>query len=140
MPASDLNRQVARNAREFSTQLLRLGDFIIGDVNQIIRKSTLDLWSAIVESTPHDTGRAKNNWSIDTRHTQEVYEAGRQYSPHMSFNPDINAPVIYIYNNLEYIVPLEEGHSQQAPRGMVAVNLARFTDHFTSEAQRMGYR
>jgi len=34
--------------------------------------------------------------------------------------------MITIYNNLEYIEALENGHSQQAPAGMVAVSLAEF--------------
>ncbi|MCU7645653.1 hypothetical protein [Pseudomonas piscis] len=32
----------------------------------------------------------------------------------------------YIVNNLPYAVPLEYGHSQQAPGGMVRITLARF--------------
>ena len=32
--------------------------------------------------------------------------------------------VIYISNNLDYIVPLEYGHSGQAPQGMAAIALA----------------
>jgi hypothetical protein len=32
----------------------------------------------------------------------------------------------YIVNNLPYAVPLEYGHSKQAPQGMVRVTLARF--------------
>jgi nitroimidazol reductase NimA-like FMN-containing flavoprotein (pyridoxamine 5'-phosphate oxidase superfamily) len=32
----------------------------------------------------------------------------------------------YLVNNLPYAVPLEYGHSKQAPGGMVRITLARF--------------
>lgn len=35
--------------------------------------------------------------------------------------------VIYVMNNLPYAVPLEYGHSQQAPAGMVRVTAAEFS-------------
>ncbi|WP_409300481.1 hypothetical protein [Pseudomonas sp. KCJK8993] len=41
----------------------------------------------------------------------------------------------YIVNNLPYAVPLEYGHSQQAPGGMVRITLARF-QHIVDEAIR----
>jgi len=33
---------------------------------------------------------------------------------------------IFIVNNLVYIIPLEHGHSQQAPAGMVGVTIAEY--------------
>lgn len=41
----------------------------------------------------------------------------------------------YLVNNLPYAVPLEYGHSKQAPGGMVRVTLARF-QHIVDEAIR----
>lgn len=140
MTISRFNRQVARNAKEFTRQLMNLMQHVEGSVSQVIRKACLDLWSNIVESTPVDTGRAKANWSISTEQSSEVYEAGREYNPHFSFDYNDNLPVIYIYNNLEYIEALEDGHSQQAPSGMVAVNLESFTNHLRLEALKAGYR
>ncbi|MNT90915.1 hypothetical protein D3C72_2319290 [compost metagenome] len=32
----------------------------------------------------------------------------------------------YLINNLPYAIPLEFGHSNQAPNGMVRVTIARF--------------
>jgi len=69
--------------------------------NSVIRKVGFDLHGRIVERTPVDTGRAKAGWSIDVR-------------------PDST----WIYNNVEYIVPLEYGHSKQAPQGMVRLSIA----------------
>lgn len=41
----------------------------------------------------------------------------------------------YIVNNLPYAIPLEYGHSTQAPQGMVRVTLARFQE-IVNEAAR----
>ena len=42
--------------------------------------------------------------------------------------PDLSAvdaaQVVWLLNNVEYIQALEEGHSQQAPAGMLRVSLA----------------
>ncbi len=69
--------------------------------SEVVRKVGFDLHGRIVERTPVDTGRAKAGWALDVR-------------PEMTI----------IYNNVEYIVPLEYGHSKQAPQGMVRVSIA----------------
>ena len=44
-----------------------------------------------------------------------------------------------IYNNLEYIQALENGHSQQAPSGFVAQALAAIGNHVAKAARAAGY-
>ena len=44
-----------------------------------------------------------------------------------------------IFNNLEYIVALENGHSQQAPSGFVAQALAAIGNHVAKAARAAGY-
>ncbi len=85
----------------FTDQIERFQAKVQARANEAVRKVGLDLHSRIVERTPVDTGRAKGGWSIDTR-------------------PEVT----WIYNNVEYIVPLEYGHSQQAPNGMVRLSIA----------------
>ncbi|PNA03525.1 MULTISPECIES: hypothetical protein [unclassified Pseudomonas] len=43
--------------------------------------------------------------------------------------------MVYLINNLPYAIPLEFGHSTQAPSGMVRVTVARF-QHIVQEAIR----
>ena len=40
--------------------------------------------------------------------------------------------VVWLINNVEYIEALENGHSRQAPQGMVSLSLAEFNAHFAS--------
>ena len=73
-----------------------------GDLSRVYRDSCLELGNRIIESTPVDTGRARQSWSANGPPS-----LGRIYS---------------FSSNLEYINELEFGHSEQAPRGMVRIN------------------
>ena len=81
----------------------------------------LTLDRKIVERTPVDTGRARANWF--------VAEGAPRIETTTATTPVARPPltgdsVIYITNSLPYIVPLEYGHSGQAPNGMVRIALA----------------
>ena len=91
------------------------------DADTIKRKIALDIFARLLAVTPVDTGRARAGWSVDTRHGSFVPpkdESGYGYDRSMNVSPYMipkNAPVIVIYNNVEYITRLNDGHSQQAP-------------------------
>lgn len=100
--------------------------------NDIKIVTALDLMNRIVEKTPVDTGRARGNWQLaaGTAAEGEVANAeGLTPSTIMHDAEQKTASVtigedIWISNNLPYIEALEEGHSLQAPHGMVALSLA----------------
>jgi hypothetical protein len=131
---------ISNNAADFSKSLLELADYTTGSVEKVIRKSCIDLYRAIVEKTPVDTGRAKASWGLSTNHAEDVQGDSGGYSFNeiegiikenvSDFKFDIHDDEVVIYNNLEYISELEDGTSQQAPTGMVAISLAEFTAFF----------
>jgi hypothetical protein len=45
----------------------------------------------------------------------------------------------WLVNNVEYIQPLEDGHSSIAPQGMVAVSLQSFADHLSQNLRQSEY-
>lgn len=100
--------------------------------SMVFRKVVLDVYSEIVRTTPVDTGLARGNWRIGVDQIPEgtVERKGRGPQPEemgqihkgMKLTPNT---VVYIANNLVYIVPLEYGHSKQAPHGMVAQAMNR---------------
>ncbi len=78
-------------------------------------------------------GRFRGNWqfSIDSPATGELDVVDRSGNETIAqLKAQVAALTIgqtaYIVNNLPYAVPLEYGHSTQAPRGMVRVTLDRF--------------
>jgi hypothetical protein len=78
-------------------------------------------------------GRFRGNWmfsigSPDNTTTEEVDPSGRKSNARIvdgaiEFKAGDTA---YITNSLPYAIPLEFGHSQQAPGGMVRITVARF--------------
>lgn len=131
---------ISNNAADFSKSLLELADYTTGSVEKVIRKACIDLYRAIVEKTPVDTGRAKASWGLSTNHAEDIRNNPDGYtgseirqivSENVSdFKVSIHDDTVTIYNNLEYIKYLEDGTSQQAPTGMVAISLAEFTAFF----------
>lgn len=78
-------------------------------------------------------GRFRNNWMFsvgtpDNSTTEAVDASGagsmaRIVNGAIEFNAGETA---YITNSLPYAIPLEYGHSSQAPNGMIRVTVARF--------------
>lgn len=113
------------NAQDFARELDKLASFTDVNYEAIVSKTVIDLFYAIVKRTPVDTGRAKTNWFLGFDPNQEIGEY--DFSDALEFGYDKKKGVtIWIYNNLEYIIPLEEGWSDQAPRGMVSLSLTEF--------------
>ncbi len=70
-------------------------------VDAFVKSVAVDGLSMVQSRTPVDTGRARQGWSIEKTRTGYL-----------------------ISNNVTYIVPLEYGHSSQAPAGMARVTAA----------------
>ena len=122
----------------------------------MLRKLSLQLLTGIVKRTPVDTGRARGNWqlTIDTPASGVLrVEGAGQKAPTgkagvgpagadairtglsiMKQLPNHGiGHIIYVTNNVEYIIKLEEGGdvgSKQAPKGMVAITLAELQQQF----------
>jgi len=105
---------------------------LLGDrANQAFRGLALEATGRIVKRTPVDTGRARGNWNIglgqpDRTLTETVDKSGEATVARgaaMIHQAGLDR-TLYITNSVPYIVPLEHGHSRQAPAGMVAVTVA----------------
>lgn len=89
--------------------------------------------NGLVSGKDYVGGRFRGNWmfsigSPDSTTTTEVDPTGRKSTARVvdgaiEFKAGDTA---YITNSLPYAIPLEFGHSQQAPGGMVRITVARF--------------
>lgn len=80
----------------------------------------IDLYAAIKEHTPVDTGRAYRNWNISTNHPD--------YSIDNANGTDINLKEfekVFISNGLPYIQKLNNGYSDQRPNGIINPAIAK---------------
>lgn len=129
MPTNDL--------RSFQRRMKALGKRLDESAAKVTRRTVLAIDQAVVMATPVDTGRARSNWitaiGFRPEHTQEPYSPGEmgttgganaqaaiaQCAAAMGKYRKSEGPSIFITNNLPYIVPLNQGWSQQAPAGFV---------------------
>lgn len=106
------------------------------NTERAVRRAAIAADQAAVTRTPVDTGRARGNWqvAVGSPALQPVAVGGPQAAnaalaqgKAVISGWKLGGGSIYITNNLAYIVPLDNGSSQQAPAGMsqFAIQAAR---------------
>jgi hypothetical protein len=131
-----IETSIQKSAEGFSRALATLGRFCTDNYDAIVTKTVIDLFSSIVELTPIDTGRARANWAMGMNLNVSGQSVDLTDVAEFEYKTK-RGDTIWIWNNLVYIVPLEEGHSRQAPRGMVALSLRRFDKFLMDAAQQL---
>lgn len=121
------------SAKEFASDIDTGLDEYREKIATVISLISLDLVRGITLKTPVDTGRAIGNWDTTIGAPGgNIY--GEDKTGASSINRAVQAmaayragdalPVIWIANNLPYIERLENGYSDKASNGMVAITLA----------------
>lgn len=110
----------------------------------VMRAVSLKLFSAIIKSSPVDTGRFRMNWQTSGPAPASGINSGVDKTGAAAINAASNyimkASNWYEFtmtNNLPYAPRLEYGWSKQAPVGMVRVNIARFNTLLAEEAAKV---
>jgi len=122
--------------KRFAKRMKKRAANVVPGVNKIKRLVALAVDQALVLGTPVDTGTARSNWIVSLDTSQD--EVRGAYVPLVDGDQSerVNAEAamaqgkgvisqarpgqaIHLTNNLEYITPLNEGHSAQAPAGFV---------------------
>lgn len=129
------------NGHEFNAQLTQFARKIQVAPQKIVKKVAFQLFRRIIEKTPVDTGRARASWNISIGSVNSVNApegkytdrgtkigtsgmAGAQANAALAgYGADGRLPAVWISNNLPYIGELENGHSQQAPAGMLKLSI-----------------
>lgn len=103
----------------------------------VAQKIGMEALRRVVLKSPVDTGRFRGNWLVAigspaggtvARTDKSGGETIREGSSVITGLSEAQA--IYLTNNLPYASALENGHSKQAPGGMVAVTLAELEAFF----------
>ena len=123
---------------KFQIEMKRFASALNIGVAEAEEKLALDGLTMLAERTPKKTGRAAASWDVSldqpgdsvqpegSRFSEEAAITAAQQHGHglagkLRANP---WRVIWLFNNIPYIIPLEHGHSQQAPNGMAALTVA----------------
>ena len=113
----------------FAADIKKATDRYKEGYNDAIRISLFKLTRSIVIMTPVDEGRARGNWfaSLGGFNNETYDNDSPQFTQIENITNGAPGAVFYLVNNLPYIGRLEfEGHSDQAPAGMVRVSIENF--------------
>jgi len=110
-------------------------------LDQACRKIVLTVYKGVIMDTPVDTGRARGAWTASTgsspdmepagamAQTFELDKSGRATVAAMQATVGEWVPLsgraAFLANNLPYIDALNNGHSKQAPKHFVELNVIR---------------
>lgn len=119
---------------KFSLDISKFVEKATAAPDLVVRKVATDLLTNIVKRTPVDTGRARASWIIGlnrfegpTQYTATDKNGNRTVLQGMARLSDYKpGDTVYIGSRLPYILPLEFGHSNQAPVGMVRISVAEW--------------
>lgn len=120
--------------RGFSTRIRAVAKTIPQNADKLVREVVIGATSVVAMGTPVDTGRARGNWQAQLGEAAQGElpapgspGAGAQQAIQRAAEVAAAYPggvEVHITNNLPYIIPLNEGHSKQAPAQFVQTALA----------------
>lgn len=126
-------------SRGWSTPPSLFVDVIQEQLTQRVRVIAMAMLNEIVLRSPVDTGRFRGNNIVSVG--SPVYTSTVNVDPTggETINRGLSAMTglepftqVFIQNNLPYAVPLEDGHSKQAPAGIYAVSFNGVSQAYSS--------
>ena len=116
------------------------------------KNMALRVLRGVVMKTPVDTGRARGNWQVNIGSVPEVEVESEEKGPRGKAPQGASGGVfdagqavikslpskrpfhiVWITNNVPYILRLEEGYSDQAPQGMLGLTLVEVAERISAE-------
>lgn len=140
----------------FAAQLKAFADKAKLNTDLVVQKVTIDVARSVIQKSPvgnpelwksppppgYVGGRFRANWmfgvgKIDTTTTSTVDESGTGTLGRLAtaIGASRAGGVTYISNSLPYAVPLEYGHSLQAPQGMARNTVTEFQQYINRATQ-----
>ena len=118
----------------FADDLSRFEDKVKNRLTVVPRKIALEVLRRVVMRTPVRSGRARGNWqtSVGSPMDGEIDRTDKGGGAAIGDGAsvidgwDVSNVAIFLMNNVPYIQALEDGHSTQAPSGMVKITVAEF--------------
>lgn len=120
--------------RDAPRRFKRLAIDVGTNVEVVVRRVAILAFQGVVLATPVLTGRARSGWDVSVggpveverggiRSPGEIIQTGRE-----AVNAYRLGSSIWLSNNVPYIVPLNSGHSAQAPSGFVQIAIQQARD------------
>lgn len=126
-------------SRGWSTPPSFFSGVVKDELSKRVRVIAMAMLNEIVLRSPVDTGRFRGNNIVSVG--APVYTSTVNVDPTVAetINQGLSAMTglepftqVFIQNNLPYAVPLEDGHSKQAPAGIYAVSFHGVSQAYSS--------
>ena len=119
----------------FAEDLKKICDRAGDKAELVVRRAAIDIGGQLVDRSPVDTGRFKNNWQTGIGGMDKNISAAadlggagalaRLTAQVAAWKPGQS---IFISNSLPYAYRLEHGWSKQAPGGMVKLSIQNYSE------------
>jgi phage gpG-like protein len=129
MPVGILPRGLANpvDLGKFNAAMKRYADNVNQSLPNVILRAARKLEENIRAGTPIDTGRARNSWHTVRPGKTDSYSYsdfnGKSFDGSLGVTAGKTTAIVG--SNVPYMGALEDGHSRQAPAGMVKINVAK---------------
>lgn len=117
----------------FSETLRQYRDQTLADMDEIFQRVVIEVGTTLIRLSPVDTGRFRGNWQFTIDSPASASLDNYDKEGHQTIAELVGGvqsltygQTAYLVNNLIYAIPLEYGHSQQAPAGMVRITKENF--------------
>lgn len=131
----------------FSDDIAKFAKKAAGNADILVRKTVIDIGTRLVNRTPvgdatywkskppagYVGGHARANWShsegaLDPREFDIIDPSGAASNNRILSSVPVKAggKVHFVQNSVPYIEALEDGHSRQAPHGIVSLTAVEF--------------
>lgn len=132
------------NDRGFQVSLGSFRNNTFDRYNRLKRGVAIKLFSAVIRSSPVDTGRFRANWrcsvaspNLATDENASDKSGGKAIAAMQAVVlPSKAEDELWLSNSLPYAIALEYGYSKQAPAGVVRLNVKRFDDLLSKQLRQ----
>lgn len=142
----EANNRIATNERELDRAIKEWAEAAHEDALLLMLQQLAECYGRMVQRTPVDTGRARAGWHIEGetdewKPAQGKYESAKNEAASIIAEQTeklqglADADIIYVMNNVEYILPLEAGWSRQSS-GFVSLFLVELRMQLERAAEK----
>lgn len=144
-----LDSKVCNSGKELQETVSKLVEAHANLARAAIAAAIVREFGELIKQTPVDTGRARAGWSIGTEPSEWTPPPGvwEEFIANGYIDAAVakgltnkklsEADVIYICNNVQYIMALEAGWSKQAPQGFIGKFLQRLNMQLNQLAAKL---
>lgn len=132
--ANKINRSVINKATVLALNLKMYAQAVEKDVLLLNKVAAFEFFAEVVKKTPVDTGRLRANFQIDTvTNTIEILSNDVPIPPKLP-----ESTVYWVFNNIEYLIFIEQGHSSKRPQGIIRLALQKVNNDVIKNMKKAG--